>query len=462
MRRAVAVARAARAADRARPPDRRDKDARAFLPAAVEVMETPPSPAARALLWTLIAFFVIALAWSWVGRIDVVAVAEGRVVPSGRSKVVQAVETGVVRAIHVRDGTVVKQGDVLIELDPTGTGADRERLTQELLAARVAAARLRALLAAATPEDAERRFAPPAADPALVATQRALLAGEAREHAARLAQLNDERARRVAERAATQATIGRLDQAIPLMRERVEARGALAEKGYGSRLQFLEVKQQLVEAEQERNVQRHRLEEATAAIAALESQRRGVEAEFRRTKTAELNEAERRAVSLAQELVKAAQRDELQTLMAPTDGVVQQLAIHTVGGVVTPAQALLVVVPAEDAIEIEAMVLNKDIGFVRAGLPAEIKLETFTFTRYGTVPAEVVSVSSDAILDEKRGPIYAARVRPLRGTVDVDGRAVALAPGMAASVEIKTDRRRILHFLLSPVVRYAHESLRER
>lgn len=462
--RAIAVARAALAEERAAPKGpRRSRDELAFLPAALEIVETPPSPGARFLIWTLSAFFVIALAWAWFSHVDVVAVGQGRLVSSGRSKIIQPVEIGVVRAIHVRDGMKVRQGDVLIELDPTGTAAERERLAQELLTARVTGARMRAALSSSAPEQAQREFvAPPGAGAELVATQRRLLVSELEELRARLRQLDDEAERRRADRAAIAGAIRRLDEAIPLLREREKARGDLAEKGYGSRLQYLEIKQQLVEHEQERNIQRHRLEQAEAALAALDSQRQQIMAEFRRNKTGELNEAERKAATIAQELVKAEQRNELQTLTTPIDGVVQQLAVHTIGGVVTAAQQLMVIVPAEDALEVEATILNKDIGFVRVGQAAEVKLETFNFTRYGTIPAEVVSISGDAIIDEERGPVYAARVRLSRMRMDIDGQKINMAPGMNATVEIKTDQRRVIGYLLSPLLRYRQESLRER
>jgi hemolysin D len=161
-------------------------------------------------------------------------------------------------------------------------------------------------------------------------------------------------------------------------------------------------------------------------------------------------------------LVKAENRSRLMRLTAPVAGSVQQLAVHTVGGVVTPAQALLVIVPGDNPLEIEAFVENKDIGFVRTGQTAEVKVETFPFTKYGTLPGKVVQVSSDAIQDEKRGLVYAARVKLDKATLDVDGKTVNLTPGMAVTVEIKTGKRRIIEYFLSPLMQYKAESLRER
>lgn len=201
---------------------------------------------------------------------------------------------------------------------------------------------------------------------------------------------------------------------------------------------------------------------ATAAIAAVREQRREIRATFRASVLSERARAERRIAVMEQELIKTEERISRRTLRAPVDGTVQQLAVHTVGGVVTPAQPLMVVVPEDDVLEIEAAVRNKDIGFVAAGQPADVKLETFTFTRYGSIPGRVVAVSADAVADERQGLVYTARVALLRASLEVDGRMVSLAPGMAATVEVKTGRRRIIDFLLDPILRRGRESLRER
>ena len=460
---AWAVLRGSLAAERARPRRTRDSDELAFLPAAIEVIETPASPSARWLALAIGVFLTLAIAWAWFGEVDVIAVAAGQTASTGRSKVVQPAESGIVRAIHVRDGQVVRKGDMLIEFDPTATTAERERLTQALNTARVTAARLKALLSEPDPPTAPTELvAPPDVDAKLVERQRDLLRSEVAEQRARLAQLDDDLVGKRAERGTMEAMIRRLDATVPLLQERTQARRQLSDQGWGSRLQYLDELRQLTDAVHERHVHAARLAEIDAGIAVLEGRRRTIGAEFRRARTAELAEAERAGVGLEQELIKATQREELQRLAAPIDGVVQQLAIHTIGGVVQPAQALLVIVPTDDGIEVEAKLLNRDVGFVRPGQVAEIKLEAFNFTRYGLVQGEVVTVSGDAIQDPELGPVYAARIRLERASLMVDGREIALGPGMNAAVEIKTDRRRVIDFLLSPLLRYRHEALRER
>jgi hemolysin D len=454
----------------------------AFLPAALEIVETPPSPIGRAIGAAIIVLFAVAVVWAWWGTIDIVASAAGKILPGGRVKVIQPFETGVVRAIRVQDGQIVRAGDVLIELDPTANEAERDHLRSDLLAEQLNIARLRAALAGG--DDPRADFKPPAgADKDLVVTQRQLLLNQVTEQRAKIAALFRQQAQKEAEQATTAATIHKLDTIIPVIQSRVDIRKTLVEKELGSKLSYFEVLQLLVEQQEEFRVQQSHLHETEAAIAAIRETRGQAAAEYRHTVSDELAKAEQKANGLAQDLIKAEQRTRLQVLSAPVDGVVQQLAVHTVGGVVTPAQPLLVVVPSDSRLEIEAMVSNRDIGFVHAGQDAEIKIDTFNFTRYGLLHGEVLSVSQDAVIrdrqpdrasdralgtanetSEPKGQElnYSARISLDRIQMQIDDRMVNLSPGMAVTVEIKTGSRNILSYLLSPLRRYRQETLRER
>jgi hemolysin D len=462
---------------------RRDWDEIAFLPAALEIVESPPSPTGRAIGLTIIALFCLALGWAAFGKIDIVASAPGKIITSGRTKTIQPFETGVVRAIHVRDGMAVKAGDVLIELDTTMNMAERNHLKSDLIAAQLDIARLRAVLSDA--EDPTVYFHPPdGASPQLVVMARQFLINQVAEHRAKIAALDKQRAQKEAERATTAAAITKLEAIIPVVQQRVDIYSTLYKREIGSKLQYLQTLQQLIEQEQDVGVQKSRLNESEAAIAAITETRAQTIAEFRRNLLDELNKAEAKASGLVQDVAKADQRARLQTLTAPVDGIVQQLAIHTIGGVVTPAQALLVLVPEESHLEIEAMVSNRDIGFVRLGQNAEIKVDTFTFTRYGLLHGKVLSVSRDAITRDKsqdkpndRGSLgadnassepkgqelsYAARISLDRTQMQIDDNLVDLGLGMAVTVEIKTGERSVLSYVLSPILKYKHEILRER
>ena len=463
--------------------DRGEKHELAFLPAALEIVETPPSPIGRSIGATIIALFCLALIWASFGHVDIVASAPGKIVPSGRVKLIQPFETGVVRAIHIHDGQSVKAGDVLIELDPTVTTAEGEHIKNDLVAAQLDIARLRAALSDG--DNPQREFHPPAgASPALVNMQREFLARQIEEHRAKIASLDRQRAQKEAERATTAATIEKLGASSPLIQQRVDIRKYLADKELGSRLTYLETLQQLTENEKDLVVQQSRMQEADAAIAAITESRAQADAEFHRTLFGELAEAERKAGGLADDLAKAEQRTKLQLLTAPVDGVVQQLSVHTIGGVVTPAQQLAVVVPADAVLEVEAMVSNRDIGFVHPGQDAQIKVDTFNFTRYGLLHGRVVSVSPDAMVretpqdknnnDKTKGAdsessepkgqefVYSARISLDRTQIQVDGVVTNLSPGMAVTVEIGTGSRAVISYLLSPLLRYQHESMHER
>ena len=378
---------------------RRDEEL-AFLPAALEIVETPPSPVGRKIVAVIILLFCAALVWSWWSTIDIVASAIGKLVPSGRTKIIQPFETGVVRAIRVQDGQAVRAGDVLIDLDPTVNAAERDHLRSDLLAEQLNIARLRAALASTNDRVAD--LTPPAdADPILVGTQRQLLLNQVTEHRAKIAALARQQAQKEAEQATTAATIHKLEAMIPVVQQRVDIRKTLMERELSSKITYFEILQLLVEQQEELSVQKSHLHEAEAAADAIRETRGQAIAEYSRTLSDELAKSEQKANGLAQDLIKAEQKTRLQQLTAPVDGVVQQLAIHTVGGVVTPAQALLVVVPSDSRLEIEAMVSNRDIGFVHPGQEAEIKVDTFNFTRYGLLHGQVISVSTDAIIRDQ-------------------------------------------------------------
>lgn len=460
----------------------REQEELAFLPAALEIVETPPSPLGRAIGVTIAALFALALIWSILGHVDIIAYAPGAVVPSGRVKLIQPLEIGVVRAIHIHDGQAVKAGDVLIELDPSMTAAEARHIKSDLIAAQIEVARLRAALSDSnTPESA---FRPPAdADPDLVAMQRKFLSSQVAEFRAKLASLDSEAAHKRAERQTIAAEIDKLEADEPIIDQRLEIRKYLVDQALGPKQAYLETLQQLTENQKDTAVQRSRLAEANAAVATIEANRAQAVAEFHRTAYTELADAQRKATGLSDDLAKAEARTKQQLLVAPINGVIQQLAVHTVGGVVTPAQQLAVVVPSDAVLEVEARISNRDIGFVHAGQGAQIKVDTFNFTRYGVLHGRVVSVSSDAIarnvpsqketagLDgaestrsDSNGQelSYVGRVALDQTHIPVDGAIASLSPGMAVTVEIKTGSRSIISYLLSPLLRSAHDSMHER
>ncbi len=429
----------------------------AFLPAVIEIEETPPSPAGRAVLWTIIALSVAALLWAAIGKVNIVAVATGKLVPSGQVKVLQSLSAGTVKAIHVTDGERVRAGQALIELDPTMTQADQGRVTAELEAATQELTRQRAFVAAIGSRGSISRV-----PDSLASSQRSALAEATNVHRSRLRQLDQSIERRRAELQATQEQEDKLRRTLPLVTERADSVKKLADTGLVARHTMLEIEQQRIETEQDLATAESNARAIDASVRELIEERSTVQAEATRTALDRIAELETRVSSLTQEQVKTSRLATETTLRAPVDGEVQQLALHTVGGVVKAGDTLLVIVPEGPALEVEALVLNKDIGFVREGQQTAVKLDAFPFTRHGSLDGTVISVGEDSVHHEQLGPVYPVRIRIDRNDIRVDDLEVRLSSGMAASVEVQTGKRRIMDFLLSPVARAADESLRER
>lgn len=423
-----------------------------FLSAAREIVETAPPPAGRALLWAIGGLCATALAWASLSEVDIVAVAPGRVVPHGHSKVVQTLELGRVRDIAVRDGDRVQEGDTLIELDPEVAAAEVRRLDHELGLADREVARLRRLLEL----DVASTGALPRDEPDPV------LAARWAEQLARRAALQRERERRQAERGAAAQELHKRQALLPFLERRAADHKTLADRKLVAEQQYRDAELARVETREEVAVQAQRVKVADTEVHEIDAALAHARAEFNRQVSEQLDEALRRRAALAQELVKAQSRLTAHTLAAPIAGVVQQLAVHSVGAVVSPGDALLVVVPEGDAVELEALVANKDAGFVHEGQRAEIKLDAYPYTRYGTVAGTVRRLSRDAVADEQHGLVFKAGVQldqPFLGSGDT---RLPLGPGMAAAVEIRTGSRRVIEYLLSPLLRYRAEALRER
>ncbi len=433
-----------------------------FLPAALALRDTPVHPAPRIMLWLIMAFALIALLWAIFGRIDVVATAVGKIIPNDRTKVIQPMETAVVKAIHVRDGQAVQAGQLLIELDATVAAADSERLRNEAQTAQLEALRAQALLASLASGTPPRLKPLAGVDAARLLAEQSQATGQYKEYQARQLQLQAEITRRRAELQATQDQVVKLEQTVPIARQRAQDYQKLVKENFISQHGYLEREQARIEQEQDLASSRSKVAEIRAALMEAQQQQATLAAETRRQLLDQLNLASQKAASLKQEWVKADQRGRLMHMTAPVAGTVQQLAISTVGGVVTPAQPLMVIVPKDNVLEVEAMLPNKDIGFVNPGQDAEVKVETFPFTKYGTLAGKITQVSSDAIQDEKLGLIYSTRVKLAKDTLRVENKTVRLTPGMAVTVEVKTGTRRVIEYFLSPLMQVTSESLRER
>ncbi len=352
--------------------------------------------------------------------------------------------------------------------------------SQGLQTVQIIAARNAALLGHV--QGGSERLRMPAGTPnAITDTQDDFVRTSIAEYEGERASLIQQRAERAAELTGSEAEISKLKQTLPLIEAQLEARKELTEKGYFSKIRLLEYEQQKVEHIQNIAVQEANAEKARAAMANIDAQLRRAKATFGKNAATQLSEAQEKTGLAREDVTKSTRRQEYQQLRAPVSGTVQQLVLSTVGGVVQPAQALMIIVPDDAAVVIEANIMNKDIGFIHEGQTVRVKLEAFNFTDYGIVPGIVESISRDAIdmsqgggqggsqgqrdsqgKSMPQGLVYATRIRLQQRTIRVRGRDQIIGPGLAVQAEIKTGERRIIDYLLSPIAQTMDEAGRER
>ncbi len=428
-----------------------------FLPAALEVQHSPPHPLARWLGIGIILFFSLAIAWGVFGKVDVVAMAEGKIIPSARIKEIQPLEKGIVKEILVREGQSVKAGDALIVLDGTSSSAARDRLANELQAMQDMLLLEQSFLARLENTAEVTRSAMPE-------LQEKLLEQQWQQYNARLAALRSQREHRIAEKQANSETIIKWQNTLPMISQRVNGLKQLAGKKLVAENQYLELEEIRITQQQDLAAARARDAQLVAAIAECEQQIAALTAQTHAETLARIADAGRQRNSLHQQLKQAKDLDDRQVLYAPVSGQVQDLTMHTVGGVVLEAQLLMRIVPGDSPLEVEAWLPNQDIGFVQENDRAIIKVHTFPFTRYGTINATVTRISDDAVADnkDKNRLFFGMSLLLEKNTLPVDGREVRLAPGMQVTVEIMTGERRLVEYFLSPLQKHLQESGRER
>ena len=461
LRRHWQTTRAALAADRERVANRTASDNPEFLPAALEVIDQPVSPTSRRTALVLGVLVVVALIWAIVGRVDVVISAPGSVLPSGNSKIVQSAALGVVAQIHVRDGDHVRRGDVLIDFDTTMAGAEVEQAQKALLSDQLDIAMNKALVDGLSGKGLHF-VAPPGAPADVAETRRALVAAQLAEVNSSVAGYAAARSSSEADARAAAATRAKLDGMLPLVQREVGAMQDLDAQGYAPGMRLLDLQRQLRSDQGDRAVAEVQMSRGQAdAHKYAEAMVQTREQSLRQALT-DLAKAQADAVIKTEDVTKALRRATLQHLGAPIDGTVQQLAVHTIGGVVETGKAVMVIVPDHPDVEVEAKVRNRDAGFIKLGQDVAVKLDAFPFNRYGTVSGHVIAMSHDAVPDPKLGPVFVARIRLERATITIDGRQVPLGAGLGVTADIRTGSRTIMSWLLSPIMTTVKQAAREQ
>ena len=439
-----------------------------FAPGILKLQDAPPSPLPRLILWCLLALVTVTVVWSMFGRLDIIAVAQGRIVPQSYLQIVQPAESGIVKELLVREGDRVGAGQVLARMDTRFSEADRQALKNELAQRSLQLRRIDAELAGTAL--AARREDPPAlfaqVDAQYRARRQAFLDSLETEKATLAKADQDLRAAREIE--------SKLRQQLPIYREQEAAFEKLTREGYAGRMLFLEKQRDRIEKEQDLKAQEFAIQSLSATIEQSRKRVAQLQSNYHQALQNERVETEAQYAKLEQDWNKHAARHDLLELRAPQDGIVKDLATHTVGSVLQPGTVLMTLVPSNDPMQAEVWVTHDDAGFVGTGQPAKLKLATYPFQKYGMIDGEVKRLSPDSSdMTDARGDRrtgegastgsgYRTLVSLRTPYLEADGKRYPLTPGMQVTAEINLGTRTVLEYVLSPVQRTLHEAGRER
>lgn len=438
-----------------------------FHPPLIRLQHSAPHPQGRRVLWAILALVAFLIVWALLGRLDIVAVADGKLVPASYLKIVQPSEAGIVKEILVREGETVRAGQTLMRMDALITNADLDAINTEYARKRLQLARIDAELGG-------KPFLPDIQAPVALLHETGAQYQANRDALA--AALAEERSRLVKaqqELAAARQQKERLEAVLPHYREQDKAYEKLVKEGFAGGLMGSDKRRERIEKEQELATQGHLIASAQASIDQSQKKLKQIEADYVRQLHAERNEAQAQIDKLSKEQEKQQHRRELLELKAPQDGVIKDLATHTSGTVVQPGTVLASLVPQEEKLKAEVWVSNEDIGFVRPGQPVKLKFAAYTFQKYGMGQGTVEHVSADAQSEEEARDkgLQGAGQRPLRykalvtlnaSALEADGVKYPLSVGMQTTAEILLGDRTVAEYLLSPVKKAWHEAGRER
>ncbi len=430
-----------------------------FLPSHLALLKSPPSYLALMTAIIISIGILFAILWSYIGKLDIQATAQGRLIVSGRTQIIQAFELSRLQHIYVADGQKVKKGDPLLSVNVLGINQDILNLTYQINFQKIEKLVHHSLLNQQSPE-LNNEFASLLS----IEQQRVIQTYQnlKNEYDALVTEINNEIAINRANYSARNLELKDINLLIINIKKRLDAHSALNEKKLISQKEFLEQERELLHTKKEKTTK-------LAELTILDSQYHALQEKLNRLQTQKNQEwyekyrqAEFKHASAEQELAKNQEREQLEIIRSPVDGTIQQLATYTLGAVLQPAQQLMVIVPSNDVQLAEVKILNKDIGFIREGQSATVKIDAFPYTRYGTIEGEVLSISRDSTQDEQLGLVFLGQISLNKKSLLVEGNTIELTPGLSVTTEIKTEKRRVIDYLLSPIQEYTSTAMREK
>ncbi|HKK00581.1 MAG TPA: HlyD family type I secretion periplasmic adaptor subunit [Desulfuromonadales bacterium] len=430
-------------------------DQHEFKPLLIEIEEAPLNPLGRTIFWVIIAALMFSALWLVFGKVDVVITARGRVIPAGEVKTIQPLTTGVVRKILVKTGQLVDKGEVLMEIDPSDTEPELASMKADLKQDQLEILRLGALLNG-------QPFVPGAKyyDPGQLLVQQRLY----RSHRAKLErQIQVKREELAATEQQLSSARQACEQAAYLFKVGKERLARLEPvRDLVSRDDYQKARTEVSTDHNQLMTAQHKVDELLATLSRIREQIRLVKEQDRNDLLTQLAKKQQDYLYLKAKVERTGFVNTRQQIRSPVRGYVSQLQVHTVGGVVTPAEKLATVVPADSLLLVKAQVLNKDVGFLSPGMDVAVKVDTFEFQKYGMLHGELLQVAQDSIEDKRLGQVYEAYIKPLQTTLNVEGVQTPIASGMTVTSEIKVGKRRIIEFFIYPLIKYLDEGISVR
>lgn len=426
-----------------------------FLPSKMELLETPSPFLSHLILKTVYCLIIISFLICFFGDVDIVAVSQGKIIPTGNVKIIQPLNTSIVKNIHVKEGQEVKKGDLLISLDSVDFSKDLENYTNQRDEKLVTLARLKATVD-------NKEFVNNNYPESLFVREKDIFDSEISEYKSNVESFFQEIAKVTQQILKQDALIKALKDRMPMLKDKYKVYKKLLDEKIASKSQAYRYIEEYLESKQNLIAMKEEKKELINSKNSLISQKESKISEFMKNKYMELNKVQSELAQLNKQIERLSTKSNQQDLTSPIDGKVTQLNVHTIGGVVSSAQELMKVVPFDKELIAEVMISNKDIGFIRANQEVNVKLDAFPFTKYGIIPGEVLDISQDAIIDERLGLLFKSRIKINQQYIQVNGAKIHLIPGMSLSAEVKTGKRRLIEFFMSPIMKHMDESLRER
>jgi hemolysin D len=428
------------------------KDIHEFHPLNVEIEDRPINPLGRAILWIIISIITFGILWLFFAKIDVVVSARGQVIPTGEIKILQPIETGVVSSINIKEGDYIKKGQVLMQIDPSVTQTSLDVKEKDFLIFDFQIKRIEALLSN-KPLILDSTSFEAKEQEKLYQIQKSSYEEGIARYDMKLFQVQSQYQSSLSEKSRLKMILDKNSQRAKNLETVLDI---IAKKDYE------ELQKEILNLKEQINMASYKIEEANKKIIETKEEKNSFISQFKDTKYQELQTIQKEARNLQSEINAIKFQNQKQSIISPTDGYVAKLMINTIGGVVTPAEKLISIVPKDSPLIVKVNVLNQDIGFVKNEMNSKIKIDTFSFQKYGFFEGKIINVGNFSIDDEKLGPVYEVKIEPNGKTLNVEGKERYLEAGMSVTAEIKVGKRRVIEFFIYPIIQYLDEGLSVR